>query len=265
MSRIVVLTPVYRRFPWDGVEENGLNSITGHLRDLPKVAIGPSIYTRELEAFGFQHLDTPDVYWGHPDSRAYSPLLCSRGLYRELADAGHDWVLVHHLDAVTLRPGSELYPFTHGTWDVIGAPCWGTAKAMNGGYSLRRLPALLAALHGRRDWLNIDRWHADIGMNEDIWWSTASGVRVPPRMIAVRFAWETEPETCWRLNDRRLPMGVHRGHVHDPEFWRRLGGVRGVGGLIGRLDYHQQVLPPAPVSQPAELIDDEDAYVGHEQ
>lgn len=192
-----------------------------HLHDYDWFSFGP---VRRFVKHGSRHLETPSSYWNQlPDGRrGYSPLMCAPGLYRQLDAYSH--VLVYQPDAVVFS--DDLPEFCALPYDYLGAPNKDLEPVLNGGLSLRRVDAFLAVLDGMAEWPSIASYYRHVGMNEDLFWSGVTGIRVAPAEVALGFAWETDPAWWWLGNGRALPMGAHAWERHSPEFWANLGGVR---------------------------------------
>jgi hypothetical protein len=60
-------------------------------------------------------------------------------------------------------------------------------------------------------------------INEDLFWADARSIvptfRIPPAEVALRFAFEMEPQFCFTENGGILPFGCHQWQVYDPDFW----------------------------------------------
>lgn len=234
-----VLIPSYQEY----LDESGVLSLLAaqkHLSDYDWYTFGP---VRRYTRHGAPHLWTPPDLWNAGDDgrRGYSPLMLSRGLYRQLWEKHYSHVLVYQPDAIVFHGDLDLF----AAYDYIGAPHQidlvsglGTPDAMgvfatqggNGGLSLRNLDACMRVLDGMPEWLNISSYYTHISMNEDVWWSYQArkqlpSFRVAPLDQAVRFAWETDPALCWLLNKHQLPLGAHGWERHSPEFWENLGGA----------------------------------------
>ena len=125
----------------------------------------------------------------------------------------------------------------------------------NGGFSLRYIPHHISVLKSRkkitglREYLNtstnkdlftvfkrlyhylfqVDSYRSvkhNHLFNEDKILSGAakrfSYFRVPPAEIALRFAFEAEPEHLFKLNNQQLPLGCHLWQKYGPDFYTRL-------------------------------------------
>lgn len=180
--------------------------------------------------------------------RAQQRLLMSAEYYE--AFAGYEFVLIHHLDSLVLS--DEVDEWCEAGWDYIGAPWTRTGPdgslvltgVGNGGFALRRVSSCLRvarAAERTRQRLQVAAWFArgvlrravrrrEVNvfwrayLNEDKFWGELAprldpAFRVAPPEVALRFAFETNPRTCFDLNGSRLPFGCHKWWHHDREFW----------------------------------------------
>lgn len=206
----------------------------------------------------------PDEYFA--SARNYGRLTLSSEFYEAFAD--YEYILVYHLDALVFS--DELEGWCDEGFDYIGAP-WlkrtfdpgcsvqdGFAGVGNGGFSLRRVSAMLSVLrsprkavdpikywnkhYGSRSALvrllnlpkryllhlrrfnGVERELAGITYNEDLYWAYRAkwfnpDFRFAPVDVALRFAFEEEPRFCFERNDHVLPFGCHAWPKYDRAFW----------------------------------------------
>lgn len=198
--------------------------------------------------------------------RGYNRLVLSPQFYDRFDS--YEYLLIHQLDAFVFR--DELLAWCARGFDYVGAPWigmelpekpeWrqlldglalpgrfedlkGKMTVGNGGFSLRRVETFSRVLATRKDLLRLwgDR-------HEDGFWGIAARLclsdkkfRVPSEDDALQFAFETEPQACYRRLGR-LPFGCHAWSQLAPDFWRpwiRKAGwkihVPGDGGWQDRL------------------------------
>ena len=100
-------------------------------------------------------------------------------------------------------------------------------KVGNGGFSLRRVEAMLQVLDQHPDKM------AEIAKNanhtacfEDVVWSVRvnelwpATLNIPDYVTAARFAFEGHPEMAMRCTSGELPMGAHAFYRHrNRKFW----------------------------------------------
>lgn len=192
---------------------------------------------------------------------AYNRLMLSDAFYARFEAYRH--VLIHQLDAFVFR--DALADWCARDWDYVGAPwlratdprnafdAWrrrakqywyrrldlrangGVAlhRAQrdegvgNGGFSLRRVAAMRAALRARADVLPRYLDPAHDTAHEDAFFGIEVNrhrplLRIPSLSEAVQFAWEAEPARAQRLCGGGLPFGCHAWNKLHPDFWRPL-------------------------------------------
>ena len=225
-----IVVPAYRKY-LEPQERAGLTLSLGSLRRFPWYWVIPE--SMRLPPWDLpggvqsQVVALPDHHF--QDVAAYSRLLLSPSFYRLFAR--YEFILIHQTDAIVLR--DELDYWCSCPIDYVGAPWrspWSLADLHlplgfgrrfyvgNGGLSLRRVSAfrfLGAAFRPlARKWL----------ANEDLFWSVAVPgywpfFRVPQREVALRFAWEEEPQACLNQSGGRLPFGSHAWRRYGEAFW----------------------------------------------
>ena len=149
----------------------------------------------------------------------YNRLMLSKELYQEFCD--YEYVLICQQDVLALA--DRLETFLDMPYDYIGAPIphmgpWSPKLYTgNGGFSLRRVSAVLKLLNKHREEAE------NITDNEDIFFSNA-GEKYPeefktaPIHVSSDFASNMYHEKLYRLNNNRLPMAVHGFCTGDVEF-----------------------------------------------
>lgn len=133
------------------------------------------------------------------------------------------------------------------------------SRVGNGGLSLRRVQACLDVLQSRdipswgtsfaarlpdinqfsfpASWLKKFRtirdarrgveWYArNYSLNEDLFWSDRARLfhpdfRIAPLDVALRFAFDAHPQTCFQQNGGQLPFGAHAWAKWDRAFWEK--------------------------------------------
>ncbi len=178
----------------------------------------------------------------------YNEMMMSADFYGMFTET--EYLLICHTDAWIFR--DELKEWTNKGYDIVAAP-WPTrprykrfpikqlislnskihpgrisryercGKVGNGGLSLRRTAALLAACQTYAE--EIARFNSlpDVIHNEDIFWATIpKEFNYPDEKTALKFAFDIKPRLCYSLNGKHLPMGCH-GYMHKSrqKFWRQ--------------------------------------------
>lgn len=104
----------------------------------------------------------------------------------------------------------------------------------NGGLSLRRVSKFIRACNEHTE-INskfderIVYWKKlgyDVSFEDNFWClffpKFAPGfLRFPPWHKALQFAFELAPSLAYKLNQNKLPFGVHSWFKHDKDFWKR--------------------------------------------
>lgn len=186
--------------------------------------------------------------------KGYNRLLRSKLFYR--AFDAFEYMLICQLDALIVR--DELAYWCAQKYAYIGAPLlYGYDQAVqpfrilgggNGGLSLRKIPAFIAAagwfkfyaapylpypdrtvfrsLLRRLECLIIGwmPYQYFSKLNEDIFWSfivphNRPDFKVAPSPEAIRFAFDNEPAYFYALNGQQLPFGCHAWERFDKSFW----------------------------------------------
>lgn len=188
----------------------------------------------------------------------YNTLLMSERFYA--AFESYQYLLIAQTDAVVLK--DELSDWCERGYSYIGAPMFkGFTTPIqplelfcvgNGGFSLRKVADFLKVLRRpyffrnklMEDWPGSllstcyrylkDYWsfsylnmQINIAVNEDVFWGRFVPARcgyfkVPPLDIAMKFAFEAEPEHLYLSNHRQLPFGCHAWERYDRDFWLRM-------------------------------------------
>jgi len=199
-----------------------------------------------------------DAYF--TDVQAYNRLMLSEEFYQAFLD--FEYMLIHQLDAFVFR--DELVEWCQKGYDYIGAPwlrdrdyrngldelifnvkkrvaLWLDLKKAdgltpreitslngvgNGGFSLRRVAALLRWIRFfRKKIARYEKIHAH-QYNEDIFWGVEVNrylplLKIPDFRTAMRFAVEFYPDRAIaHYNGGELPFGCHAWDIHGTAYWR---------------------------------------------
>jgi hypothetical protein len=194
------------------------------------------------------------------DIQAYNKLMLSEVFYKAFTDL--EYILIHQLDAFVFS--DELTDWCQKGYDYIGAPWlrdrdyigWGDEvwfrtkqriallidlkkpdgvtpreitslnRVGNGGFSLRRVPAMLRWLRVFKGRIARYEKSHDYRYNEDIFWSVEVNrylplLRIPDYRTAMRFAIEFYPQRAVeQYNNGQLPFGCHAWDIHGTDYWR---------------------------------------------
>lgn len=70
----------------------------------------------------------------------------------------------------------------------------------------------------------VDWYSSNFTVNEDLFWSDRArlfhpGFKIAPLDVALKFAFDRHPQTCFELNARQLPFGAHAWVRWGRSFW----------------------------------------------
>jgi hypothetical protein len=167
---------------------------------------------------------------------SYSRLCCLPEFYARFLNC--EFILIHQLDCYVFE--DKLLYWCERDFDYIGA-AWPNYEHMTeskkrisrlpflkyflrragqGGFSLRKTKTLLRAAHrlARLDFLTKR-------FPEDVLWTTLAGRLFSPFRLAefdeaLRFGFDAAPDTCYVLNDKKLPFGCHGWYGKHADFWK---------------------------------------------
>ena len=164
-------------------------------------------------------------------------LLCkSKYFYKPFLE--YDYMLLYQLDSFVFE--NTLFEWSNKGYDYIGAPWmnfdWFPLKKMglpnswidkilfdvgNGGFSLRKIDTFYTIAKSLHFITQRVKFH------EDIWWTNVvnrifPSFKIPKQQEALQFAFETDPEECYKLNLQKLPFGCHAWEKYGIDFWRSI-------------------------------------------
>ena len=256
---VAIVTPLYRR-QLSREEEISLRQLREHLGHYDRFIIAPE--GLPLEGFDDFRIVRfhPRFFRGIP---GYNQLMLTRRFYEKFR--AYEFMLIYQADALVF---SDALPQWCSTgWDYLGAPIFlGKTRVeenllcLNGGLSLRRIPAFLSVLHARLPrqiaaicrgtpfmernaptralkrvlvtlhqlgLVNVIPWlvHRNT-CHEDVVWSRYAPLfdprfRVAPSDVARKFSMEEEPSLEYEKNSRELPFACHAWTRWEPDFWRQ--------------------------------------------
>lgn len=237
-SRVAVVIPVYRA-SLSNTERLSLSQCYHVLREYPIVFVAPEgLDLGEYLSFGEAAIERfPKKNF--TSVKRYNRMLLGAAFYRRFC--AFEYILIYQLDALVFD--DRLLEFCDKGWDYVGAPwpegcsarpwnfpgCGWVARVFpwlnrqrryyvgNGGFSLRRVQAIIEALTQHR--LNARLTAA----NEDLFLASCadskrSTLRVATRDEAVRFAFEQEPRDAVKRNNGQVPFGCHAWEKYDPHY-----------------------------------------------
>ena len=259
-ASVAVVIPVYKTSLTD-YERISLTQCVRVLDKYPIILVAPhsldvSNYRKIYANLQLRTFD--DFYFA--DIQGYNKLMLAEQFYQAFTDV--DYILIHQLDAFVFR--DELAAWCQSGYDYIGAPwlrdrdfynwrdkAWFRIKQRvatwldlkkpdgvtpkeiislngvgNGGFSLRRVTAMLHALKKFRHKIDTYERISQHQYNEDVFWGIEvnrywSFLRIPTYRKALHFAIEFYPE--WAIehyNQGQLPFGCHAWDIHGTAYWR---------------------------------------------
>lgn len=203
-----------------------------------------------------QVMDVPMADGNFVSVSSYNEMMLTPDFYRQFQ--AYDFMLIYQLDAFVFR--DELDEWVAKDYDYIGAP-WLPSDSWwqrtvgevilrirkltpakinptighirhadrylevgNGGFSLRKISTMIRILSENSS-LIAQLPKGSRGRNEDITISIFLGqlchLKKPDWRTAAHFAFETNPNRCFRVTHRRLPFGCHAWNTtYWENFWR---------------------------------------------
>lgn len=231
-NRVVVVVPVYKE-TLTASETLAINQLKSVLNETPIVIVSP-VGLKNKEAVRI--LDPIEIKFFDKkyfqSTRTYNHLLVNLDFYNSFID--FKYMLIYQLDCYIFRDNLEFW--CNKEWDYIGAPWLNIPdspkkniisklfrrfmlrKVGNGGLSLRNISSHI-------EFINSHKLIAkNFRENEDVFFGViapmfSSKFKVPNYREAISFAFESEPQLAYKLNNNQLPMACHAWEKHDPAFW----------------------------------------------
>ncbi len=154
----------------------------------------------------------------------YNELLLNKEFYETFLE--YEYMLIYQLDCFVFT--DRLEEFCKLSYDYIGAPWlygqllnfeeqYKRVEVGNGGFSLRHVENTCKLLQEHYKTNEIYKH------NEDLFFASScqEGFKVAPVNIALQFAFETQVEKCYELNQRELPFGCHAWERYNILFWKQ--------------------------------------------
>lgn len=235
---VAVVIPIYKA-ALNALERISLRQCMKVLGRYPVRIVKPESLNLEnlKEEFpSIEFISFDDSFFKGTDS--YNRLMISLQFYESFS--GYEFILIYQLDAYVFR--DELMHWCKKGFDYIGAPSLhreefdklpagsenifasalsGNRFVLNGGLSLRRVPAFLRYLKIYNFFY--PKW---IG-NEDMLFSQEATRLMPMKLFlnlptwqeAMRFSFEKSPAATYEITGHELPFACHAWERYDPEFW----------------------------------------------
>lgn len=249
MKNVAIVIPIYKNI-FSIEEQLSLAQWKKYLSDYDTFSISPpgiNSPNKKIQPVFFATHDFDSV-------KAYSQLMLSRRFYEKFK--GYKYILIYQLDALVLN--DTLKSFLNQNFSYIGAP-WTTSiigrftsfsadlRGGNGGLSLRCVDDCLKVIEKTdkyklkskiQIWMELiialltNSSHAlwmhapahQYPFNEDGFWSFEatkydSNFKASTAQQSLNFAFERDPEKCFRKNKNQLPFGCHAWEKYDKSFW----------------------------------------------
>jgi hypothetical protein len=235
---VAVVIPVYK-LALTALERLSLRQCMKVLSSYPVKIVKPAgldFPELEKEYPSIEFISFDDTYFNDID--AYNRLMIWDGFYKAFSD--YEYILIYQLDAYVFR--DELREWCRKGYDYIGAPSLhreeydrlpaaskeifstalsGNRFVLNGGLSLRRIPAFLRYLKIYN--LFYSAWKG----NEDMLFSQEATRLIPMKLFlklpaweeALKFSFEKSPAATFEITGRKLPFACHAWERYDPDFW----------------------------------------------
>ncbi|QJD79048.1 DUF5672 family protein [Spirosoma rhododendri] len=259
-TSVCVVIPVYKPV-LSAYEQISLTQCMKVLGHYPVCLVAPrsldlSAYTNQYPTLRVYRFD--DSFFAN--IQAYNQLMLNAEFYRAFID--WEYMLLYQLDAFVFR--DELADWCRRGYDYVGAPWlrdidfvgWRDAALFrarqrmatlldlkkddgvtpreiisqnmvgNGGFSLRRIPAMLAVLKSGHKHLHRYQNQTIHQYNEDAFWGIEVNrywprLRIPSYRTALHFSVEFFPQRAIeRYMQGKLPFGCHAWDIHGTEYWR---------------------------------------------
>lgn len=235
---VAVVIPIYQANLTDA-EQMSLRQCMQVLGNYPVIIVKPE--SLDLPAFRQEY---PSLTFQSFDNRffkgvdAYNRLMVSIDFYKTFT--AYEYILIYQLDAFVFR--DELKEWCAKGYGYIGAPSLHQSQfdtipaesaqdfadalsthrvVLNGGLSLRRIPAILRYLKIYNTFY--PAWKG----NEDMLFCQEATrlkpmklfMKLPEWREALRFSFEKSPAASYELTGHQLPFACHAWERYDAPFW----------------------------------------------
>lgn len=233
MQQVAVIIPIYKENPSES-EQFSIIRAQEILGNYPIIFVCPKSlildkYLAIIPGAKFEYFD--EIYFSNVGQ--YSKLMLSSMFYKRFM--AYEFILIYQTDALVFR--DELKQWCQRNFDYIGAP-WVEIPPLtnkkpiidiqryflhrvgNGGLSLRKVKS-----HYRNTRL-FSFLLQNFIKNEDIFWGLLIDFlnpffKKPSFKEALSFAFELNPQKSFKLNNNKLPFGVHAWEKYDKQFWEK--------------------------------------------
>jgi hypothetical protein len=257
LKKVAIVVPIYK--PLNQDEKISFAHLKKHLVKFDRFMVMPETLPQtNIPTAGFQIIRFPDNNFSSVYS--YSCLMNTKDFYEQFTGYEYILIyqldaLVFSNEL--LKWCNKGYDYIGAPWftHIIGDFCTQkglTANVGNGGFSLRKVASFLKVINtvektstkqvsnhylrklyfiisiltgkSHKKWLNTPP--SSYPFNEDGFWSFEAPkylkkFKIAPFNEALQFAFEKEPERCFKLNNGKLPFGCHAWSKYNPIFWKK--------------------------------------------
>lgn len=201
-TRCVIVLPIYTLFinDFEDASMRQLINICGNKYNI--VLLHPSKIEpnslREIYNYNFSSVEINNEFF--KSQKTYSDMCMKEEFYTLFSE--FEYMLIYQLDAWIFV--DKIDYFCNMGYDYYGAPhIWtgNNAKIGNGGFSLRKISALITAC--KTD------FSSEILLEDRVLTEKYKGLKVCPLNIAIEFSWQDNPSKALQLNNSKFPMGAH--------------------------------------------------------
>ena len=249
-NRVKVVVPVYKE-RLQGRELLTLKNNAAKLARYPHVVVAPeglNVDAITCEIPSCEVVRVSKEWLGSNGVAGYNQMMLSKGFYGLFADC--EYILICQSDAWVFS--DCLSEWCDKGYDYVGAPwpkrkvyelplikqyLWLRRKLLgggdrilrqdyfgkvgNGGFSLRRISSFIEACDTYADRAEEFKHSKGIVFNEDWFWSLVpKNFRYPSFDEALGFSFDSHPELCYKLAERKLPFACHGWYKkRNIKFW----------------------------------------------
>ena len=224
MEKCCVIIPIYKEYDrLSSFEKKSINNVIMKMSNWDIYIICP----KEINVDTYKKVGIVNfIYFDKSFFRsvnAYNELMLSPFFYETFSD--YEYMLIAQTDSYIFE--DKLQYFIDCGYDYIGGLHYineGTNvyhpnvdKKMingNGGFSLRKTDAFIKASQNIKKDLN-NKWDW-----EDVLYSYwyKDHMNIAPDNIALKFAWQQDPQLNYEKNNKELPFGCHKPHIFGKNF-----------------------------------------------
>ena len=228
---VVIVIPIYKNnlSPTEIISMQQLNKILGKY---PRVFVAPESLVFDFGSLGYGiHIERFEDKW-FQSTTSYSCLMMQKAFYERFAD--YEFMLLHQLDVFVFS--DRIKEFCDKGFDYIGAPIgrfapfWHAigARVGNGGFSLRRVPAIINLLNDFDNIVKDTPFFPFFTLEEDLFFAYCGkrddvNFRTADFSTAQEFSVQEDVGHVYRkIEDSWRPFGCHGLARMDYKLWSSL-------------------------------------------